>query len=281
MKRNASPLKRALGLFAGLGAFATTAIAFAAPKGETGWTLPHDASAYGTEIDWLINITCVFMTILFIIMCVWMGIAVIKHGKTHSADYDHGDSAHSVKTAALLSAVIFFVVDGNLWWKSTKDVNGTFWNFGKVEMAADAVRIEVNARQWIWEARYPGPDGQFNTEDDALVTNDIRVPIDTPVYFELGSPDVIHSFYLPNFRIKQDAVPGMINKLWLQAKETGEFDIACAQHCGANHYQMKGMLTVLPKEEYKAWAALRSEDSKRIFDEADIEAHWGWAWKKD
>jgi cytochrome c oxidase subunit 2 len=258
-----------------------SAIAYAAPRVETGWSLPHDASKYGTEIDWLINVTMVFLTILFVIMVVWMGIAVFKHNKSHPADYDHGDSAHSVKTAALLSAVIFFVVDGNLWWKSTKEVNGTFWNFDQVESQKDALKIEINARQWIWEARYAGPDGQFNTEDDIITTNDVRVPVDTPVYFELASPDVIHSFYLPNMRIKQDAVPGMINKMWIHAKETGEFDMACAQHCGANHYQMKGTLTVLPKEEWTAWAQLRSDDSKRIYDASDTEAHWGWAWKKD
>jgi len=60
------------------------------------------------------------------------------------------------------------------------------------------------------------------------------------VILELASADVIHSFYLPNLRLKQDAMPGMINRMWFQAKETGEFDIGCAQHCGTNHYKMKG-----------------------------------------
>src|SRR5262249_42487612 len=161
------------------------------------------------------------------------GIAVFKHNKDHPADYDHGDSKHSVKTALGLSALIFFVVDGNLWVDSTVGVNGIFWNFEKLDANPETVKIEVNARQWIWEARYTGPDGKFNTGDDPIVTNDIRVPVDTPVYLQLASPDVIHSFYLPNLRIKQDAVPGMINKMWFQAKQTGEYDIACAQHCGA------------------------------------------------
>src|SRR5262245_54276810 len=97
--------------------------AFAAPKPETGYHLPTDVSKYGHEIDWLINITMVFLTILFIIMCVWMGWALLKHNKDHTAEYDHGSSKHSVRTALLVSAIIFFIVDGNLWADSTIDVN--------------------------------------------------------------------------------------------------------------------------------------------------------------
>jgi cytochrome c oxidase subunit II len=255
-------------------------VAFAKPQGEAGWSLPRDISTHGHEVDWLINITMVFLTILFVIMCIWMAIACLKHNKDHAAEYDHGDSKHSVKTALSLSALIFFVVDGNLWYDSTVDVNGLFWNFEKVEADPNTLRIEVNARQWIWDARYAGPNGTFNDDDDALVTNEIRVPVDTPVYLQLASPDVIHSFYLPNLRIKQDATPGQINKMWFQASKTGEYDIACAQHCGANHYKMKGTLIVLSKEEFAAWFKLASEDSKRVWDNDDAEAHWGWAWRK-
>lgn len=263
------------------GSLALPALAHATPKPETGWSLPHDASEYGHNIDWLINITMVFLTLLFVIMVAWMLIASLKHNKNHTADYDHGDSKHSLYTALGLSGVIFLIVDGNLWWKSTFDVNQLFWNFEKIESNKDVLRIEINARQWIWEARYAGPDGKFNTEDDIITTNDVRVPVGTPIYLQLASPDVIHSFYLPNFRIKQDAVPGMINKMWFQAKETGEYDIACAQHCGANHYQMRGTLTVLSKEDFALWAAVRSADTARIYEASDTEAHWGWNWKKD
>ena len=89
-----------------------------------------------------------------------------------------------------------------------QDINKVFWNFDEVEQRPDAVRIEVNAHQWAWDARYAGPDGKFNTKDDIVTLNDIRVPVDTPVLLQLASTDVIHSFYLPNFRVKQDAVPG-------------------------------------------------------------------------
>jgi cytochrome c oxidase subunit II len=273
-------LKRALSFFAGAGVLALSELeAIAKPKGESGWSLPRDVSMHGHQVDWLINITMVFLTVLFIIMCIWMGIALFKHNKNHVPEYDHGDSKHSVKTAVLVSSVIFFIVDGNLWVDSTVDVNGIFWNFDKVDADPNVLRIEINARQWIWDARYPGPDGVHNTEDDPIITNDIRIPVDTPVYLQMASPDVIHSFYLPNLRIKQDAVPGMINRMWFQAKETGEFDIACAQHCGANHYKMKGTLIVMPKEDYAVWAKVASDDSKRVYMAEDTEAHWGWKWR--
>src|SRR6185369_7005422 len=130
--------------------------------------------------------------------------------------------------------------------------------------------------QWAWDARYAGPDGKFNTRDDIVSLNDVRIPLDTPILVEVASTDVIHAFNLPNLRIKVDAVPGRINRVWFQAKETGEFEIGCAQHCGTSHYKMRGLLTVLPKAEYARWASEMSESSSRLYDEADEGAHWGW-----
>jgi cytochrome c oxidase subunit 2 len=100
------------------------------------------------------------------------------------------------------------------------------------------------------------------------------------VIVQLGAVDVIHSFSLPNFRVKQDAVPGMVNRLWFQAKETGEYAIACQQHCGINHYLMKGVLEVMPEAEYDAWAEQASEAATRAHDPNDTRAHWGWEWRK-
>ena len=253
----------------------------AAPRGGAGWGKPPDASVHGDKIDWLLDITNVFCIILFVVMCIWMGIALVAHHhkKNKVAEYDHGDAKKQVTKALVLSALIFFIVDGNLWVNSTRHVNNIFWNYDVPEKN-NPVRIEVNARQWLWEARYSGPDGKFNTADDPVTTNDIRVPVGRPVMMQLASPDVIHAVYLPHFRVKQDAMPGMINTLWFEAKETGEFELACVQNCGANHYQMKGVLTVLEQDEYERWVSLKSKDSLAVYDEKDKEAHWGWAWKR-
>jgi cytochrome c oxidase subunit 2 len=254
-------------------------LALAAPVPESGLGLPRDVSHEGHRIDWLIQVTMGFVVILFVIMCIWMFLAVTRHDEKHTAEYDHGDAAHQIRFAAGLSALIFFVVDGNLWFNSTMDVTKVFWNFEGQEAKPDALRIEVNAHQWAWDARYAGPDGKFNTKDDIITLNDIRVPVDTPVILELASTDVIHSFYLPNFRIKQDAMPGMINRMWFSGKQVGEYDIGCAQHCGNAHYKMKGKLTVLSKEDYAKWAAEASANGARVYSEEDEGARWGWDWK--
>ncbi len=265
-----------LGALAGAGAWALPALAWA----QGSIAAPHDASTHGHRVDWLINITNFFSLILFVIMCVWMLLAFMKHGKKHTAEYDHGDAKKQVKKAMALSALIFFIVDGNLWINSTMDVNGLFWNFEKVEKDPNVVRIEVNARQWMWQARYAGADGKFNTEDDALSDHEIHAPVNTPILVQLASPDVIHTLALPNFRIKQDAMPGMINMMWFQGKETGTFDIACLQHCGVNHYQMAAKLKIESKEDFQKWVQLKAKDAKMLWDEKDTEAHWGWKWKK-
>jgi cytochrome c oxidase subunit 2 len=86
---------------------------------------------------------------------------------------------------------------------------------------------------------------------------------------------------LPHFRVKRDAVPGMVNKLTFRAKTAGEFEIACAQHCGPNHYKMRGLLTVLPPDRYEEWLAAAEADARRAYDPEDAEAHWGWDWRTD
>ena len=82
---------------------------------------------------------------------------------------------------------------------------------------------------------------------------DIYVPVDTKVVIRLMSQDVLHSFFIPNFRLKQDAVPGMEIPVWFEAQETGSYDLICAELCGWGHYKMAGKIHVLPKDEYAAW----------------------------
>jgi cytochrome c oxidase subunit II len=263
-------------------AFFTPALALAAldptPEGGNGWGFPRDVSLHGWRIDQLIEVTMVFVVILFVIMVVWMLIAMLKHGENHTAEYDHGDAQKQVIKGLALSSIIFFVVDGNLFVNSVIDTTVGFWNFDHAESQENTVRLEINARQWAWDTRYAGPDGQFNTGDDIITVNEIRIPEKAPVIVQLASSDVLHSFYLPHLRVKTDAVPGMVNRFWFQAQETGVFEIGCAQHCGMAHYKMKGLLTVMPQAEFAAWASLASQNAQRAFDANDTTAHWGWNW---
>jgi cytochrome c oxidase subunit 2 len=199
-------------------------LAHAAVQPEKGIGLPHDVSLDGHRIDFLMNVTHVFNIILFVIMCVWMAYACFKHNKSHEAEYDHGDSKRSVTIALSLSAFIFAVVDGNLFVNTMIGLSEAFWNFGIPQNNPKTVRIEINAHQWAWDGRYAGTDGQFSTvakpsDDDVLVWNDFKVPVNTPVHLQLASTDVIHSFYLPNFRVKMDAVPGQLNQMWFRPRK--------------------------------------------------------------
>jgi len=273
------------------------------PEAEGAWGLfadfPRDVSVDGWRIDWLIEVTMVFVVLLFVVMCVWMFWACFFHNEDHEAEYDHGDAHHHVVTALVLSAVIFFIVDGNLLVNSIVDLDEVFWNFELAEQIEGeprpecgaensptdgtcAVRLEVNARQWAWQARYAGLDGEFNTPDDVEVLNDIVVPAGSPVIVQLAATDVIHAFYLPNLRAKMDAVPGMINRLWFRARDEvrGDYDIGCAQHCGTHHYKMRGKLSIVSQEDFKAWIGEASRTASQGYDANDVNNHWGWSWAR-
>ena len=258
-----------------------SARAQAAPLPESGWGYPRDVSVEGHRIDWLLNVTSVFVGILFVIMAAWMGIAIVRHGRRHAAQHDHGSARKQVVKALGVSALIFAVVDGNLFVTSMIDLDEAFWNFAKAETHPEAVRIEVNAHQWAWDARYAGGDNEFGTADDIVTLNDIRVPVGVPIVLQLRSVDVIHSFYLPNLRQKVDVVPGTTTHLWFAAKEAGEFEIACAQHCGVHHYKMRGVLTIYEPEGFRSWLAEAQANARVAFDAADTLGHWGWRWDKD
>jgi cytochrome c oxidase subunit 2 len=273
--------RRMAALLIGAGGVAAGRVAQAAPQPESGWGYPRDVSAEGHRIDWLLDITSIFVGILFAIMVVWMAIAIIKHGRRHRAQHDHGNARKQVIEALALSAIIFVIVDGNLFVTSMIDLDEAFWNFAKAETHPEAVRIEINAHQWAWDVRYAGSDAEFGTADDIVTLNDIRVPRGVPIVLQLRSVDVIHSFYLPNLRQKVDVVPGSTRHLWFTAKEAGEFEVACAQHCGVHHYKMRGVLTIYEPDRYRAWLAEAQENARVAFDAADTLGHWGWRWDKD
>jgi cytochrome c oxidase subunit 2 len=260
---------------------AVAGVALAKPQPGSGIALPVDVSVEGHRIDWLINVTNVLTGILFVVMTGWILWSAIVHDKKHEARYDHGDSKRSVTMALAMAGSVFVFVDGNLFFNSTMDLDNVFHNFEKAEKDPSTLRIEINAHQWAWDARYAGPDGKFNTKDDIVSLNDLKIPVGTPVIFNVASTDVLHAFNLPNFRAKVDAVPGTINRFWIEAKDTGEFQIVCAQHCGTNHYKMKGVITVLSKEDYARWADQASKVAVRAYDENDEAAHWGWEWKTE
>jgi cytochrome c oxidase subunit II len=267
----------------GLAAWAAVAVArvgSAAPLPESQYGLPRDASVDGHRVDSLIHFTIVATALIFVLVGGVLLVSLIRHRRSHPAVYNPGSKA-SVGLLAAFVAVVAVAVDGSLFVHTLIDIERFFWNFSAAEKRPETLRIEVQAHQWAWAARYPGPDGKFNTPDDIVTLNDIRVPVGAPVLIQLSAVDVIHSMYFPNFRVKRDAVPGEITELTFEARTPGEFEIACAQHCGPNHYKMRGILTVLPQEGYRDWLRTAADDARRAYDLDDGEAHWGWDWRRE
>jgi cytochrome c oxidase subunit II len=252
----------------------------AEPLPERGYGLPRDVSLDGHRIDSLIHFTIAATALVFVIVFAVLLFIALRHGRGHEARYVHGDTWRAALLVLGCVGAIFVVVDGYLLVHALHDLDDYFWNFSGSEANPAAIRIEVNAHQWAWTVRYPGPDGRFNTEDDIVTTNDVRVPVGVPVIVQLASTDVIHSFNLPNFRVKQDAVPGSITRVQFQAEKPGEYEIACAQHCGPNHYKMRGVLTALAPEAYRSWFETAAADARRGYDPDDKDAHWGWEWRR-
>ena len=139
----------------------------------------------------------------------------------------------------------------------------------------EALVVQVTGEQFAWNVHYPGADGVFGrtdidlldlqsnplgldrsdpaAKDDVTTINQFHFPVHKKILVNLTSKDVIHSFSLPVMRVKQDAIPGMTVPVWFEAKETGQFEIACTQLCGLGHYRMKGFFSVDTPEKYDAW----------------------------
>lgn len=111
---------------------------------------------------------------------------------------------------------------------------------------ADSMEISVIGRQWSWQFQYP----------DGLKTSELIVPKGKPVKLIMTSEDVLHSFFVPAFRVKQDLIPKVYTSLWFEATETGEFPVFCAEYCGAAHSNMLSKVKVLEPEAFEEWQAL-------------------------
>jgi cytochrome c oxidase subunit 2 len=137
------------------------------------------------------------------------------------------------------------------------------WADAKMRRPDMPVTAEITGRQFNWDVRYPGPDGELHTPDDLVrVDGDIHFPAGEEVLLVIKSADVLHSFFLPNLRMKQDVVPGMEQYMWFKARETGRFDIVCAELCGWGHYRMKARATFEPRSEFDNWIKTKLQEQE-------------------
>lgn len=113
--------------------------------------------------------------------------------------------------------------------------------------------IRVTGQQWAWTFQHPGPDNELDTDDDIFTVDELHVEVEKTYHFRLEARDVIHSFSIPVFRLKQDAIPGRSITGWFRAIETGEFDIQCAEICGIGHGVMAARIYIEDAEQHAAW----------------------------
>jgi cytochrome c oxidase subunit 2 len=129
------------------------------------------------------------------------------------------------------------------------------WYHVKQELPEPGSEIRVVAQQWAWSFQHPGPDNKLDTEDDIKTVDEVHVKADTVYHVRLEARDVLHSFSVPAFRLKQDAIPGRVITAWFEATRPGEYDLQCVEICGIGHGIMVAKLVVDTPEQHDAWMA--------------------------
>jgi cytochrome c oxidase subunit 2 len=137
----------------------------------------------------------------------------------------------------------------------------TVWYNIKQVMPAADVTVRVIGQQWAWSFQLPGPDGVMDTADDIRTVGELHVAVNTTYHFELMSRDVVHSFAVPAFRLKQDALPGRTITGWFRPNRLGTYDIQCTQMCGIGHALMAGRIIVETPQDHAAWLLRNSNPS--------------------
>ncbi len=211
------------------------------------WWLPPAASTFAGPIDGLFLAILIITGIALVIVEVGLVTFVVRYRARpgRKAFYTHGSTrAEVIWTAIPAVTMVALGLVSNHYWVLIKD---------RKSVPPNAYHIGVHAKQFAWQLTYPGPDGKRGTADDFTVRNQLHVPVNQPIAAELSSEDVIHSFFVPQFRLKQDAVPGMHIVAWFQATKTGEYELGCAELCGMGHYKMRARVFVHTPEEFAAW----------------------------
>ncbi len=234
-----------------------------------GWGLPFDASVNGHSVDQLIYIVHGFMAVLFVGWLVFFLTALFKFRARpgHKAEYH---PKHSKISSYLEIAVVIFEVV--LLIGFSFPIFGAYRN--QLPPKDKSLEVQIVAEQFAWNVHYPGPDRIFGklkpelmgpgnplgldpldpvSKDDIVAINQLHIPVGKPIIVHLNSKDVIHSFFLPVMRVKQDVIPGQTVSVWFEAAKTGKFEIACAQLCGLGHYRMRGLFMIETPEQFSTW----------------------------
>lgn len=208
--------------------------------------LPRDISEHGRTIDDLFMFILYLTGVVFIVTQLVLFYFSWKYDAKSNekpVEFSHGSHALELVWTILPAVTLLFIAIFQM----------EAWARAKMEPPKMAPLAEVTGRQFNWDFRYPGPDNELYTQDDIVRTDGkLYLPVNEEVLLKITSADVLHSFFLPNLRMKQDVIPGMEQSMWFKAKETGGYDIVCAELCGWGHYKMKGRVYFLPRDKYEA-----------------------------
>jgi cytochrome c oxidase subunit II len=259
--------------------------AFAQQRDGNLYWVPPNYTAGGEKIDSILIF--IFWLTLFVFIAV-QGVLIVylfryRRRKGRPAYYSHGNNFLEVIWTSI-PVLIFLglaIYSNRVWAELHSDP------------PADALQINVSAFQFGWDFRYPGADGKLGAVDVAKISNENKfgvepgdeagkddftstelvIPFGKPVHIILNSRDVIHSFYVPWFRLYQDAVPGRtISWVWFQVQRPGKFELACSQLCGTGHYNMKAPIRVVSQEDYEKWyeGKVKAAASARLHESAAL-----------
>ena len=205
--------------------------------------LPENVSTFGGQIDYLFYVIYYITGAVLILVTVLMVLFLFmyRHKEGRKAVYSHGNTALEV-TWTVIPAIILLVLSF---------MSISTWSEIKIYSPPSDVEVKITGKQFNWEVLYPGPDGKLETADDFTIENELHVPVNKVVHVRLTSKDVIHSFFVPNFRLKQDAVPGRNILVWFEATKAGKYELPCAELCGFGHSGMIGWVYVHSPEDYE------------------------------
>ncbi len=240
---------------------------WAASRTTNLWGMPDLASKGGEQIDQLIYFISFLTGGVFALTQVVYIYFLIKYRARRGvpATYSHGNNRLELVWTVIPTAIFI-----GLWGYS----NHVWWDVLHTAPPEDAMDVAVTAYQFAFSMQYPGADGKLGRSDVKLISNDnlfgndpsdpetkdnftsavLELPVNRPVHIRLNSKDVIHAFYIPEFRIYQDAVPGRtIDWVWFTPTKIGSYQLACSQLCGSGHYNMKAQVEVVSQPDFDKW----------------------------
>ncbi|MFQ5845411.1 MAG: cytochrome c oxidase subunit II [Planctomycetota bacterium] len=226
---------------------------------------PEVISTIGPEVDHLFYLILGITGIAFALTFSLLLYFLVRYRARPGGQAVHTHGSHKLELAWTLvpGLILFFlaVYQVDTWGKMKFP--------GRFPDERQAYVVQVLGRQFEWRFRHAGADGEFGTADDVTKLGELHIPVDTIIVVQLRTLDVVHSFWLPNARIKQDLLPSQTIRQWFEIVKTGNFQISCAELCGVGHTKMAGRLIVHPKEDFGRWLQERKREQGDHVPELD------------